>query len=117
MSKKRRGRASKYTDAFKRQLVAESYGVGVTVSMVSKQHGVPAGRIYSWRGDVRFQPSDIETPGFTPVGVADAPVVEDIAPTRSDSHIEITLENGRKLSTSDGVDAGFVLELARGLAA
>ena len=25
--------------------------------------------------------------------------------------------NGRKLSISDGVDAGFVLELARGLAA
>ncbi len=31
--------------------------------------------------------------------------------------IEITLENGRKLSVSGGVDAGFVLELARGLAA
>ena len=37
-------------------------------------------------------------------------------PTRP-SHIEITLENGRKLSVSDGVDAAFVLELARGLAA
>ena len=117
MSKKRRGRASQYTDAFKRQLVAESNISGTTIPMVSKQHGVPTSRIYSWRGDVRFQPSDIETPGFTPVGVADAPVVEDIAPTRSDSRIEITLENGRKLSTSDGVDAGFVLELARGLAA
>jgi transposase len=31
--------------------------------------------------------------------------------------IEITLENGRKLSVNDGVDAGFVLALARGLAA
>jgi len=31
--------------------------------------------------------------------------------------LEITLENGRKLSVSNGVDAGFVLELARGLAA
>jgi transposase len=98
-------------------LVAESNISGTTIPMVSKQHGVPTSRIYSWRGDVRFQPSDIETPGFTPVGVADAPVVEDIAPTRSDSRIEITLENGRKLSTSDGVDAGFVLELARGLVA
>jgi|TARA_B110000971_G_C19620463_1_gene324525 transposase len=35
----------------------------------------------------------------------------------SSAQIEITLENGRKLSVSDGVDAGFVLELARGLAA
>lgn len=54
MSKKRRGRDSKYTDALKRHLVAESYGVGVSVPMVSKQHGVPASRIYSWRGDIRF---------------------------------------------------------------
>jgi transposase len=35
----------------------------------------------------------------------------------SSVRIEITLENGRKLSVSDGVDAGFLLELARGLAA
>ncbi len=91
MSKKRRGRASQYTDAFKRQLVAESNISGTTVPMVSKQHGVPTSRIYSWRGDVRFQPSDIETPGFTPVEVADAPVVEDVAPTRSDARIEIAL--------------------------
>ena len=117
MSKKRRGRGSKYTDAFKRQLVAESYGVGVTVPMVSKQHGVPTSRIYSWRGDVRFQTSEVETPDFTPVEVADVPVVEDVAPPLSDARIEITLENGRKLSISDGADAGFVLELARGLAA
>ena len=58
---------------------------------------------------------------FTPVEIADV----DIADTPASScrqhlasrHIEITLENGRKLSVSDGVDAGFVLELARGLAA
>ncbi len=81
MSKKRRGRASHYTDAFKRQLVAEGHASGTTVPMVSKLHGVPTSRIYSWRGGARFQPSDIETPGFTPVEVADAPVVKDVAPT------------------------------------
>jgi transposase len=45
VSKKRRCRGSKYTDAFKRQLVAESYGVGVSVPTVSKQRGVPVSRI------------------------------------------------------------------------
>jgi len=85
--------------------------------MVSKRHGVPTSRIYSWRGDARFQPSEVETPDFTPVEVTDAPVVEDVAPRRSDARIEITLENGRRICVSDGVDAGFVLELARGLAA
>jgi len=117
LSNKRRCRESKYTDAFKRQLVAESHAVDATVPLVSKQHGVPTSRKYSWRGDARFQPRDIETPGFTPVEITDAPVVEDIASPRSDARIEITLENTRRISVSDGVDAGFVLELARGLAA
>ena len=85
--------------------------------MVSKQHGVPTSRIYSWRGDARFQPSEVETPGFTPIEVSDAPRLNDIDHPLSEPRIEITLENGRKLSISDGVDAGFVLELARGLAA
>jgi len=117
VSKKRRGRESKYTDAFKRQLVAESHAVGATVSIVSKQHGVPPSRIYSWRGDARFQPSEVETPGFTPIEVFDAPKLNAIDHMLPEARIEITLENGRKLSISNGVDAGFVLELARGLAA
>jgi len=85
--------------------------------MVSTQHGVPTSRIYSWRGDARFQPSEVETPGFTPVEVSDAPRLNDFGHLQPEARIEITLENGRKLSISNGVDAGFVLELARGLAA
>ena len=89
--------------------------------MVAQRHGVPENRIYAWRGDPRFQLDDAHAPGFTPVEIADV----DIAKTPASSvpsilpvpHIEITLENGRKLSVSDVVDAGFVLELARGLAA
>ena len=117
MSKKRRGRESKYTDAFKRQLVAESHAAGATVPIVSKLHGVPTSRIYSWRGDARFRPTEVETPGFTPIEVSDAPKIDAIDHLLPEARIEITLENGRKLSISNGVDAGFVLELARGLAA
>jgi len=121
LSNTRRGRESKYTDAFKRQLVGESYVAGSTVLMVSGLHGVPTSRIYSWRGDARYQPTDGVMPDFTSVEVADAPVAEhvaeEIAPRRSDARIEITLENGRRMSVSDGVDVGFVVELARGLAA
>lgn len=118
MSTKPRGRGSKYTEGFKKQLVAESRADGVTVPMVANKHDVPTSRIYSWRGDARFQPTAIIPPAFTLVEVTDAvepPEVVEHAPP--DPRIEITLENGRKLSISDGVDAGFVLELARGLAA
>ena len=121
MSTGQRGRGSKYTDDFKRKLVAESSADGVSVPMVAKKHGVPENRIYSWRGDPRFQPDEVEVTAFTPVEIADADIVD--TPTSSGTsilhvpHIEITLENGRKLSVSGGVDAAFVLELARGLAA
>lgn len=117
MNARQRGRGSKYADDFKRQLVAESWVDGASVPMVSKRHGVPTNRIYAWRGDARFRSDGSAVDAFTPVEVAD----EADAPPRSvilpAPRIEITLENGRRLSVSDGVDAGFVLELARGLAA
>lgn len=118
MNKRQRGRGSKYTNDFKRQLVRESRADGVTVPMVANKHGVPTSRIYSWRGEARFQPTDVVMPAFAPVEVTDMvgpPKV--VEPVPSAPRIEITLENGRKLSISYGVDAGFVLELARGLAA
>lgn len=117
MSKKPRGRGSKYTTAFKSQLVAESRASCATVPMISKRHGVPTSRIYSWRGDARFQTTETDTPRFTAVEVVDAPRQDDLGLFQSPAPIEITLENGRKLSISEGVDVGFVLELARGLAA
>ena len=127
MGHRRRGRGSKYTDEFKRQLVAESRADGVSVPMVSKRHGVPTSRIYSWRGDARFAANGAQAVGFTPVEVLAVGLGEAVAlpehdmPSRIEvtpaPRIEITLENGRRLSVSDGVDAGFVLELARGLAA
>ena len=122
MNKTRRGRGSKYTDDFKRKLVAESSADGVSVPMVAQRHGVPENRIYAWRGDPRFQPDDdTDAPAFTPVEIVDVDIADtpaSFAPSIIPvPHVEITLENGRKLSVSDGVDAGFVLELARGLAA
>ena len=121
MSKRRVGRGSKYTDEFKRRLVLESHADGVSVPMVSKRHGVPTSQIYSWRGDARFQPGGSDDAGFMPVEISggdhDAvPVLPEAWPTAS-PWIEITLENGRKMSVIDGVDAGFVLQLARGLVA
>ena len=117
MSKKRRGRRPKYTDAFKTKLVLESRVSGVTVPMVSKQHGVPTGRIYSWRADERFQGEGSISSGFTAVEVTDSPNDSAASQLRSEVRIEITLENGRRLSICADVDASYVVALARGLAA
>ena len=63
--------------------------------------------------DPLFQEQPATTTEFMPVEA-----LEGTTASRSPGpQIEITLENGRKLSVSDDVDAGFVLELARGLAA
>ena len=125
MSKRRGGCGSKYTDEFKRRLVAESHGDGVSVPIISRRHGVPVNRIYAWRGDARFQPAASDDAGFISVEISGGdhnaaavqPAAQPMSIPTSSVWIEITLENGRKLSVSDGVDAGFVLELARGLAA
>lgn len=125
MIKRRGGRDSKYSDEFKRRLVAESYADGFSVPMVAKKHGVGTNRIYAWRVDARFQPDAPEDPAFIPVGVmgSDTDAASGLAQAHPPTfpipaaQIEITLENGRKLSVHDGVDAGFVLELARGLVA
>ena len=126
MGKRRAGRGCKYSDDFKRRLVTESQADGVSVPMVAKKHGVGANRIYAWRGDARFQPCGLEEDAaFVPVEVAHSdtdavsalPEAQPTITPTGPSQIEITLENGRKLRVSDGADAGFVLELARGLAA
>ncbi len=114
------GNLRKYSDAFKIQMVEECRVLGATVPIVSNRHGVPTSRIYAWRMDKRYQ-GDAEPPqdtGFVEVAVAGEPAVESSVPSPVRAErIEITLENGRRLSVSDGVNAEFVLELARGLAA
>ena len=86
MGKQRGGRGSKYSDEFKRRLVAESHVDGVSVPMVSRRHSVPTSRIYAWRGDVRFQPGGSDDARFMPVeisgGKPDAvPVLPETQPT------------------------------------
>ena len=113
------GRGTKYSDEFKRRTVAETRADGVSVSAVAKKHGVSTKSINAWRSDGRFQPDASEPTAFMPVAISgkdEVAVSPEIKLTAS-WLLEITLENGRKLSVSNGVDAGFVLELARGLAA
>ena len=117
MSKKQRGYEPRSSDDFKRQLVAESRVDGVTVPMVSKEHGVSVNRIYAWRNDPRFQANISQGVDFIPVAVSDDAGIKIPQKPTSESRIEIALENGRMMSVTTGFDAGFVLEIARGLAA
>ena len=70
MSKRRGGRGNKYPDEFKRRLVAESHGDGVSVPMVLRRHGVPTNRISAWRGYARFHPEASDDAGFIAVEIS-----------------------------------------------
>ena len=88
MGKQRGGRGSKYSDEFKRRLVAESHVDGVSMPMVSRRHSVPTSRIYALRGDVRFQPGGSDDARFMTVEISgrnhDAvPVLPETQPTAS----------------------------------
>ena len=88
MGKQWGGRGSKYSDEFKRRLVAESHVDGMSMPMVSRRHSVPTSRIYAWRGDVQFQPSGSDDARFMPVEISggnhDAvPVLPETQPTAS----------------------------------
>jgi transposase len=119
MIKQQGGRGTKYSDEFKRRTVAESRADGVSVSAVAKKHGVSTKSINAWRSDGRFQPDGSSPTAFMSVDILDGDevAVPSEAKLTRPCRIEITLENGRKLSVSEGVAAGFVLELARGLIA
>ena len=67
MGKQWGGRGSKYSDEFKRRLMAESHVDSVRMPMVSRRHSVQTSRIYAWRGDVRFQPGGSDDARFMPV--------------------------------------------------
>ena len=88
MGKQWGGRGSKYSDEFKRRLVAESHVDGVSMPMVSRLHSVPTSRIYAWRSNLRFQPGGSDDAGFMPVEISggnhDAvPVLPETQPTAS----------------------------------
>lgn len=101
MNKSRRGQGSKYTDDFKRQLVAESRTAGVSVPMVAKKYSVGTNRIYAWRSNGPFQSDKSDIGQFTPVEIFNTDIVDTPVSSGSsmfpDPQIEITFENGRYL--------------------
>ena len=81
--------------------------------VVAERHDVAKNRIYAWRSDARFKPDGSERNAFTSVAVdvdqvqmasnQDPLFLQDMKP---EPRIEINLENGRRLSVSEGVCAG-----------
>ena len=106
-----RRRRRRWSEARKRQIVAESYQPGVSVSVVARRHDVNANLVFSWRRQYRelarvvggFVPVVISsTEGAEPAKLLPAP--EDTEPPPS-GRIEIALADGARVTVDRDVDA------------
>ncbi len=106
-----RRRRRRWSEARKRQIVAESYQPGVSVSVVARRHDVNANLLFSWRRQYRELARVVG--GFVPVVVSSTegaepatllPAPTDTEPSAS-GRIEIALADGSRVTVDRDVDA------------
>jgi len=106
MSKRR-----EWSDAQKRDIVAEALAAGVTVASVAKRHGLNVGQLHRWIRDPRFGDEPAE-PDFVEVEVAQPAPSKPVEP-----RIEITLVGGYRIVIEGVFDPASVVPLIRSFVA
>jgi transposase len=113
-SEKRR----RYSEAFKRRIVAEASAAGISASAVARRHGLNANLIFNWRRRFGTEQSPDLQASFVPAvivpdGGADAPAdiagAGLVAPLRS--RLEIVCHGGRRIVVEGGFDADLLRRL------
>ena len=112
-----RRRRRRWSEAQKRQIVAESHEPGVSVSIVARRYNVNANQVFRWRRLFREPARDTGTGGFVPVVVGAAPSHEVGAATMhppsddpvaggppATGRMEIVLAGGRRVIVDRAVD-------------
>jgi transposase len=110
----------RWSEADKRQLVAETIGPGATVHGVARRHGVSPSQLFAWRKQLRVGLAPGPEPavaGFAAVAITPAtpPYVAEAVPARS-GLIEIELSGGERVRISGVVDPAVVTAALRALA-
>lgn len=66
----KRGRYQRWPEALKRQIVAETYEAGQSVSIVARRHDVNANQVFRWRQVYGGKGAMVKAAGtFIPVGI------------------------------------------------
>ena len=112
-----RRRRRRWSEAQKRQIVAETHEPGVSVPMVAQRYNVNANQVFAWRRLFRAPARETGIAGFVPVVVGAAPGHEVGAATMhppSDDPVaegppaagrmEIVLAGGRRVIVDRAVD-------------
>ncbi len=109
MSGKSRRTRRRWSDDFKRRVVAEASQPGVSVAAIARRYDLNNNLLFNWKR--RFG-VDL---AFLPVEVLPEAVAPSVDPAVLDSKIEIQLSNGHRLSISGAFDPDVVSRLVRGL--
>ncbi len=99
----------RWSDDFKRRVVAEALQSGVSVAAIARRYDLNNNLLFNWKR--RFG-VDL---AFLPVEVLPEPATARVKPADLDSKIEIQLSNGHRLSVSGAFDPDAVARLLRGL--
>ena len=99
----------RWSDDFKRRVVAEASQSGVSVAALARRYDLNNNLLFNWKRRFGVDPA------FLPVEVVPEPVVSIVKPEISDGKIEIRLPNGYSLSVTGAFDPDAVARLLRGL--
>ncbi len=99
----------RWSDDFKRRVVAEASQSGVSVAALARRYDLNNNLLFNWKRRFGVDPA------FLPVEVVPEPAAPCAKPADLDSRIEIQLSNGHRLSISGAFDPDAVARLLHGL--
>lgn len=113
----RRPKRRQWTEAFKRQVVAETLEPGASVSIVARRHDVNANQLFKWRREMVLEQPPAAEQSVTMLPVTITPGAVEARPrVRRTGTIEITLAGGARVCVRGEVSSETlrqVIELLR----
>ena len=112
-----RPKRRQWSEAFKRQIVAETLEPGASVSVVARRHDVNANQLFKWRREMVPEQPPVAEQSVTMLPVEIAPDPGEARPrARRSGTIEITLAGGARICVRGEVSPATlrqVIELLR----
>ena len=117
MSDKARRSRRRWSEEFKRRVVAEAMAPGASAAAIARRYDLNANLLFNWKRRYgvsdRFLPVEISGPGLSVPRASDEPVGSNVTEACS---IEVTLTNGNRISVKGNLDADTMCRLVRSLA-
>ena len=110
------GHRGRYSDKFKREVVAETFVRGASVAGVARKHDLNSNMLFGWRKDPRFLPAESAAGSFLPIEVHATALA--IAPSPQDIIVlDVDLASGHRLHFPNGIARSALVALLRDLSA